>query len=103
MISIFCILLLAGCDQKSDDYSYLMTHPKFLKNEVMRCQDDDTLPECGEINRAGRDFFSLVSQRRDDPEVFAKKIMAAEEEPVSAEQQQKVKVLLAVVAITSTE
>jgi hypothetical protein len=117
-------ILLAGCSNHLDDYPYLMTHPKELEAAASRCQADNSL-DCTQVNRAAQDFFQLISQRRQNPEVFGKVILAAEADLVAAdakrdlamvgdqslaqlrenadEQQQRVKVLMAVVKVTSTE
>lgn len=89
-----------------------MTHPLVLKKLVLQCDESDQ-PECVDVRRAAQDFSELINQRRDDPEKFGMKIIAAQQELANLklhaapeairQQQQQINVLYTVVVLTSGE
>ena len=110
MIMLANLLLFVSCSY-TKSYDYLMTHPLVLKKMMLQCDESD-LPECTDVKRAAQDFSELVNERQDDPQQFGMKIMAAQQELANlrlqhatpqarTEQQQKINVLYAVVAVTS--
>jgi hypothetical protein len=81
------LLMLNGCNQSPRDYDYLMTHPDVLKDEVNRCQAEETATaSCDLARRAAHDFSALVYNRGVDPEGFGNRILKAQTQLVETEQ-----------------
>jgi hypothetical protein len=93
-------ILLAGCSNHLDDYPYLMTHPKELEAAASRCQADNSL-DCTQVNRAAEADLVAADAKRDLAMVGDQSLAQLREN--ADEQQQRVKVLMAVVKVTSTE
>lgn len=126
---LLCCFLLAACSPQYD-YFYYMTHPDALREAVIHCLEDNhasTESECQMVNKAQKDFEEYVNEEHTDPQAFGKKIMVEENQMMSLqedllrlkaaqpvdrvkfhltkqadhEQQQKVAILLSIVAVTS--
>jgi hypothetical protein len=114
--------ILAACEPSKQDYAYLMTHPKVLEEEAGRCQSIANM-KCEAVAKAANDFSVLLNQRQNDPEKFGESIMQLEYQisllktklamaavgsvqakelmTESADKQQEVDIMLAVVGATS--
>ena len=77
VLAIISSFTLAACSSPKKDYTYLMTHPKVLEQDVITCQNTAGM-NCDEVARAANDFAVLLNQRRDNPEGFGKSIMQVE-------------------------
>ena len=80
--------MLVGCQEKVN-YTYLMEHPAFLKDEVMRCESSggkvsSDAPSCDLVMRAANDFTNLINEQQEDPEKFGQRILDAESTYVKA-------------------
>lgn len=105
---IFTLTLSAcgGVDQE-DLYAYFLQHPLQLKNEIDSChKTQDSSGRCGIALKAMEEVSALVADQHHDPQKFGEDILQLEmacsktQDPAIRE---KIKVLLAVVSLSSPE
>lgn len=89
LFAVCCsVFVLNGCHEKSADYDYLMTHPKKLEKEAIRCRAMVTSDaDCDVVKRAADDFVALVNERGNNPEGFGKQILMAQMKLASTQQE----------------
>src|SRR5688500_8235365 len=128
---LVCSVLLTGCN-KPYTRLYLVQHPNILQKENIRCQNESS-DNCNFIKKTMAQFVMLTDLQREDAEGFGQQIIKAQielanlkeavEEAREAvkknkasaqdklnqaeaaydEQYEKIQVLLAIVAVTSSE
>lgn len=82
LLVLLIIFALSGC-KKQDSYDYLMSHPSYLKRELLRCRDTEQ-GFCAVINKAGHDFSDLIEARVRNPQAFGQQILALQEQLAAA-------------------
>jgi hypothetical protein len=108
LAGVFC---LSACQQgePADVYTNLMQHPALLQNEIQACKSQDLTmkavsAQCETVKRAGEQMSLLVEQQRSDPQEFGVHILNAEMQSAkAARDSNEVKILLAVVGLSSPE
>lgn len=111
--SLFLLLtmcLLAACDQQQI-YSkfYLMTHPAMLQKTIQTCHKMQVMAQsfseqCRIANEANIEMANLVDEQQKNPQAFGQRILEAEMQyGVKADNGDEIKILLAVVGLSSPE
>jgi len=89
-VTLICALLLVGCKKEPHSYNYFMTHPKALQRAVTYCLKQSNLSidaNCSVVSNALNDFEAHVSEVRNDPQGYGKKILAAQMERANLKQE----------------
>lgn len=69
---------LFACKQEMT-YQELLRNPSVLQEKITQCENQKTA-ECDEVNRAGKDFFTLNTEFQQNPELFGQKVLSAQQE-----------------------
>jgi predicted transcriptional regulator len=79
IVSVAFLFLLSSCKDSKSTYEYLMQHPAFLQQELIRCQMVVVQDEqCSLVKRASGDFATLMTELQTNQEQFGEKIMRAQ-------------------------
>lgn len=82
---------LSGCRQPMTR-DYLLTHPDALKREITRChsveaQNESMVRQCEMVMSVMNEFIGLLSELKDNPEAFGKRIISAEQDCVVSKER----------------
>jgi hypothetical protein len=102
-------LILCACHSvdRDDLYAYYLRHPLELKEAVEECRaEKDAASHCAIALKAMDEMSALLKEQRQDPQKFGEDILREEmaySKTHDPEIQDKIRVLLAVVSLSSPE
>lgn len=82
ILMVFIMSSLAGCKEDLS-YTYLVQHPKILKQEMDKCETmnektQDQAKQCDMVMYAAAQLTSIINEQQSDPEKFGQHVMDIE-------------------------
>lgn len=108
LFSLFIIFPLCSCSVPQDDlYEYFLQHPLELKKQASHCSAaNDESERCEIALKAAEEMNALVMEQRQNPQKFGEEILQQEmaySRDNSQDTADKIRVLLAVISLSSPE